>query len=306
MTRWLFGAGVLALLLPVAIATPGAAQEECTCVGDGSVLSMIGPGAFTFQMGARARLGIAFSTRGQEGYRDVGAVITSVYEESPAEAAGLEVGDVVVAVDGHELMERLEARLEHGIDEDGSAPVQRLMALARDWDAGEAVQLTVLRDGDETNVEVVPEATSSMEPLRRYLGEVRGSLGRVVPEQLLRGRGMRGSLRTTTPRVSVWTGDGDGFGFGRWGGAAYGLELTELNPQLASYFGTDVGVLVLDVSEDSTLGVEPGDVIVGIGDRDIEIPRDVRRILNSYDDDEEVRIEIRRHGNAQTVTGTTG
>lgn len=84
----------------------------------------------------------------------------------------------------------------------------------------------------------------------------------------------------------------------------FGLELRKLNPDLASYFSADEGVLVLDVEEDSTLGLKPGDVILRIGDRDVEDVGDVNRILASYDEDESVTFTIMRNGAQARVEGT--
>jgi len=51
---------------------------------------------------------------------------------------------------------------------------------------------------------------------------------------------------------------------------------------LADYFGTSEGVLVSDVHEDSTLGLEPGDVILDIDGREAIDPAQVRRILERF------------------------
>jgi S1-C subfamily serine protease len=86
--------------------------------------------------------------------------------------------------------------------------------------------------------------------------------------------------------------------------SAFGLELTELNPGLGEYFSTETGLLVLDVDEDSTLGVNPGDVILAIDGREVEDQGDFRRILRSYDEDETVTITVMRKGREIQVEGT--
>ncbi len=88
-----------------------------------------------------------------------------------------------------------------------------------------------------------------------------------------------------------------------FGNCVAGLELRELNEGLGGYFGTTEGVLVLSVGEESELGIEPGDVILAIGGRDVEDPSDVRRILGSYDDDEEIEFSVRRADSVITVSG---
>ena len=66
-----------------------------------------------------------------------GALITSVDDDSPAEGAGVQVGDVVVAIDDSAI--------------DGSAGV---VAAIRDHSPGDAIEVTVVRDGEEQTFEV--------------------------------------------------------------------------------------------------------------------------------------------------------
>ena len=86
-------------------------------------------------------------------------------------------------------------------------------------------------------------------------------------------------------------------------GPTHGLELMEMKPGLESYFGTAEGVLVTDVDEDSTLGLEAGDVILKIGDRSATDAARVNRILGSYSDGEEITLTIMRQGRAINVAG---
>ena len=66
-----------------------------------------------------------------------GALITSVDDDSPAAGAGVEVGDVVIAIDDSAI--------------DGSAGV---IAAIRDHSPGDAITVTVVRDGDERTLDV--------------------------------------------------------------------------------------------------------------------------------------------------------
>jgi S1-C subfamily serine protease len=83
-----------------------------------------------------------------------------------------------------------------------------------------------------------------------------------------------------------------------------GLQLQDLSAQLAEYFGVDRGVLVVQVAENATLGLRAGDVIRAIGGRDVEDVADVRRILSSYEGDENVEVTIVRRGETMAVRGT--
>lgn len=94
-------------------------------------------------MGGGARLGVAFVTldettaqeRGVE--QTEGALITEVVEDSPAAEAGLQVDDIVTAVDGDVVDAERTLR-------------DRLLA----YEPGDTVTLTVLRGGETLEVEV--------------------------------------------------------------------------------------------------------------------------------------------------------
>ena len=85
-----------------------------------------------------------------------------------------------------------------------------------------------------------------------------------------------------------------------------GIRMEKLNSQLGEYFGTETGILVADVHPESKLGLQAGDVILRVGDREVTDPARLRRILRSYDPDEEVTLRVMRHKEQVTVTGTLG
>jgi hypothetical protein len=85
-----------------------------------------------------------------------------------------------------------------------------------------------------------------------------------------------------------------------------GIRMEELNPKLGEYFGTGQGVLVADVHEDSPLGLQAGDVILSVGDREATDPSRLRRIFRSYEPEEEMALHIMRKKQAMTVHGTLG
>ncbi len=86
--------------------------------------------------------------------------ITHVYSDSTAEKAGLKIGDIVMAVDGEQLT--------------ASAPehYEELPALIRQYREGDKVALDVLRDGDETDVDVeLVRAPKSNREMKRFRDE---------------------------------------------------------------------------------------------------------------------------------------
>jgi hypothetical protein len=273
-------------------------QERCECPR-AMVWNLDAPGAMAWSFG-HARIGIGMSADERD---ERGVVVSSVQEDSPAEEAGLQVGDVIVAVDGHSLLEPLDATRERRFDEDDSLPVQRLMALAREWEEGDEVEIRYERNGTVETVIVEPEEMGfDMEPLRLRMGEI-GERMREIAPRIERELMVRPERFGEVPEIRIRGGDG---AFAWYGGGAWGLELRELDPELGRYFGTDEGVLVLRASENTELGLEAGDVILSIDGRDVETPRDFRRILRSYDDGESLTFHVMRDGARTTVEYEVG
>ena len=302
-----------------------------------------------------ARIGISLSGTQDPDLDLQGAEITSVVEDSPADEAGLQEGDIVTHIDGHSLLEPIpdedDKREDWG---DRSLPVNRLMSLARGLEAGDVVEVQYLRDGDSHTVSVeAAEVDARNFYVGRWPGGVEGRVFRWDPEEgeawtfrfdpeereaftyrfdpdafedlklhfesdsfpsiFLRRESpmwvmpeMEGRLEGLLEGELAgglhldWESCGEGVFFGN---CVAGLELRELNEGLGGYFGTTEGVLVLSVGEDSELGIEAGDVILAIGGRDVEDPSDVRRILGSYEDDDEIELSVRRADRVITVTG---
>jgi len=100
-----------------------------------------------------------------------------------------------------------------------------------------------------------------------------------------------------------------GYHFEMKTGGFLGVETIELEEQLARYFGVEEGVLVEEVEEDSPAekaGLKAGDVIVKIGDEDIEDIGDLVEEVRSHDPDTEVEIKIVRKGKKKTLKATLG
>ena len=90
------------------------------------------------------------------------------------------------------------------------------------------------------------------------------------------------------------------------GGAFLGVQLHELNKDLAAYFGVreDEGALVLEVEEDSpaeAAGMKAGDVIIKIDGEPISEPEDVQDIISELEEDDQIKIEIIRQERKQTL-----
>ncbi|MCI0433809.1 MAG: PDZ domain-containing protein [Gemmatimonadetes bacterium] len=83
-----------------------------------------------------------------------------------------------------------------------------------------------------------------------------------------------------------------------------GAELTELDPGLGEYFGTDRGVLVVRVPEGTPAhraGLQAGDVVLRANGRDVRTIRDLRSEIQRRTPREPVQLEILRKRARQTI-----
>lgn len=244
---------------------------------------------YTFS-GNHGRIGVVVATAADADSDKIGARLSAVTPGGPAEKAGLRAGDVITKFNGVSLA---NVRSE---DSDESGPGTKLVELAQALDPGDTVQIEYRRGTDNKKATFVA-------------GDVTYSVNGAMP---LMGRAFMqpkvemapfGELAPGTFSFGEGWGRGEGMGFGFcFGGGWCNLELVALNSDLGDYFGTHDGLLVVKASEDSTLPLKSGDVIVSIGDRKPTSPEHAMRILRSYDVGETVQIEIMRHQKRQTLT----
>lgn len=327
-TTLTLGAMALAALLATSVVAaqdrPRGDRDECRCVDrDGEEIAdctcLRGPTSdnlfrgLTFYHEGRARLGITVSTDQSASLDARGARVQSVTRRGPADEAGLEEGDVITRIDGHSLLEALDADTERDFDLDRSVPVQRLLAMLGELEQGDEVEVQYERDGQTRTVTVEASELSGWTDIgvvgpgwdRQEMADRVRAFGDRMREFRFEGpRGNQGfglwADSVSSPRLRVLTSPGTGiYIFGDAGG----LELIELNEGLAGYFGVDGGVLVADVPEDSPLGLQPGDVVLAVGDREVDGPSHLRRILRSYEDDEPITFRIMRHEREMNVQG---
>ena len=227
--------------------------------------------------------------------RPYGVYIDGVMDGEPASEAGVEEGDVVVAWFG----ERVES-------------VAELRRLLSETPPGRVVDLTVLRDGAERDVSV---------ELGERMGVFSGGRGltfmspqidlssRVVDASRERARAAELAERARELEVRVreaqeGVAEGVSRVFYLSGGLRLGANTQSLGDQLAEYFGVEGGVLVTSVHEDTPAaegGLRAGDVIVGLGDEDVDDPSDLRRALADVEAGE-VALRIVRDGVERTLT----
>lgn len=246
------------------------------------------------QVMGRLRLGVALEEALDDSGTVVGVRIRDVMDESPAQAAGLVAGDVVVAVDGRSLLE--------GEPSPGEA-LERLTQRTRRLRAGDEVTLEVDRDGVSQEFTVVAGDLAPWAPAPRAL---RGLSFRrpSVPDapEAPRARFFRGPdqrdirVDVRAPRVNVRAPRMD-----VRGGSGLGLTLQDLNPELGAYFGVEEGVVVIRVDDGSPAPLRAGDVVLRIGGREVMDARHVREILASYRSGESITLRVRRQQQEESL-----
>lgn len=288
-----------AMLAVLAALTPGAAWH-------GAATAQEAPGQFP----PRPMLGVTLDTELDRQLEAVGVRVAEVLDRGPADEAGIREGDVIVSLDGHALSDALDDDLERRFDDDRSFPAQRLVALARELDEGDPVEVVVERDGETRTLTVTPREIRERD-WPRSVFRFRGAGPHAAGEYRLRMGEMAERMRDLREHAREMNLSGMrhqapryGQVFGFRDGSVHGLDLVELNADLGAYFGTESGVLVADVESGSGLGLRPGDVVSAVDGREVEDVAELRRILWSYREGEEIEFRIRRDGAETTVTGT--
>lgn len=274
MARKVFIIAVLAAVALVVIAAPAPAKdgEERTIVvkaGDDDEVLVKEP------RGTWLGVGIADLKEKGEKEVDKGVLITQVYDDSPAEAAGLEEDDVIVAVDGKKVNETDE-----------------LVKAIQSREPGDDISLTVNRDGKEQLI----IATLGERPEEYVWLDKDDFLGLADLGAAL------GNLYI--PEINI--------GFSGFGGRGrLGVYVHDLSEGLAEYFEVPggEGVLVDDIVEDSpaeAAGIRAGDVIIKIGDEDVADTEELVEAISEMEKDTPTPIVLVRKGERMTVEVTVG
>ena len=184
--------------------------------------------------------------------------------------------------------------------------------IAMDHQLGEVSDVTVLRDGNELVMGVTAKEIDSPDILMTLNGDSKflsssGSDFKFVTGDL---DGMFEGLHVDVEHLDkmveglgdhdirvVTTGDADAYFFSgskmnQWLGKKH--HFSTITPSLGKYFGTQQGVLVLEVDTNNKLGLQDGDVIIAINDQDVKSPKDVVKTMSSFKTDAKIKIEIIR------------
>jgi serine protease Do len=203
-------------------------------------------------------------------YKGGGILVSRVVDDSPASKAGVRKGDVIVRFN--------------------SRPVDSPEALAemvRDSRTGARVPLQIVRDGRQQTLNVtVAEREVDDDAEVWYWGDDSRHEVR-IPRIHINKKGVDNivSLKHLSRPM-------------------LGIQVHYLNPDLASYFGTKQGALVLEVTEKSAAakaGIKAGDVITKVDDRTIDADNEIISELRQHEEGDSIPIVVVRKGKSVTL-----
>lgn len=206
---------------------------------------------------------------------EYGVEITKVDASSPAEKAGLKVGDVVQSYNG----QRVEG-------------TEQFVRMVRETPSGRTAQLGIIRNGAQQTLSATIAARKASSVFMTSPGE---SKTLSIPD-------FERHMEFVVPDIPKATMS--------WRSSMLGVEAEALKEsQLASFFGVKQGVLVRGVIKDTAAekaGIKAGDVIVKIDSTSVEAPRDITAAMRAArkENKKSINISLFRDRKEMSVTAT--
>ena len=217
-----------------------------------------------------------------------GVLILSVFDDTPADDAGIEAGDVIVEFGG----KKVESMAE-------------FVEMVRDREPGDKVKMRARRDGRRKSFRVT-------------LGEREQSLTlKGLPSNLFMKKFSGGDKPDCAPfghgkrleKIFMCPPENMGLAkmlHGMPGRARLGVDVRDLDGDLAEYFkGADAGALVLGVHEGSAAekaGLKDGDVIVQLGDAKVGCVSELREAVSEVAGEGETELVLYRKGKRKNLS----
>ena len=179
---------------------------------------------------------------------EYGVEITKVEEDSPAEKAGLKMGDVVIEYQG----QRVEG-------------TEQFVRLVRETPVGRTVKMNVARGGSTVPVSATIGSRKGVKIFAQPMPKMEGF---VWPDKDFK------VMIPDVPKAMM-----------SWRSGMLGIDGESLSDsQLASFFGVKEGVLVRGVMKGSPAekaGIKAGDVIVKVNDAKVTSTRDITAAMRA-------------------------
>ncbi|MGH8539310.1 MAG: PDZ domain-containing protein [Stenotrophobium sp.] len=234
-------------------------------------LHLDSPGSHAYEFMAsprRAMLGVIIDNAHKRNGEYPGVVIEGVTPGGGAEKAGLKSGDILLSANGETLAAKSGEK---------PGPEHRLMAVMGKLAPGDPVKLDYERAGQRASVTVTAQRPADMDW---------SAMSAVMPGDDDEDDDVlipRPPSPPHPPMASSWTGYA-------------GLHLTRLDSDLADYFKTKQGVLVLKAPEDASLGLKSGDVIQKIDGDSVSDPREVLDAVHDHEPGDKLKLQLMRQG----------
>ncbi|MBV9243058.1 MAG: PDZ domain-containing protein, partial [Acidobacteria bacterium] len=257
------------------------------------------PRAFSFAFEGGSYLGVQtqeitkdnFGKYSLSGVR--GVAVEKVAENSPAAAAGIQAGDVILKFDGEDV-----------------TGVRKLTRLVGEVDPDHQVRITISRGGREQEI----TATVAKRPMQafedgNFTFPKMGEMPNMPQFKEMPNLKELPNMKELGPGEHVWTfpgGEGRSFVFRPGEGRVIGVGVEGLSKQLAQHYGVEGGVLVSEVREGSPAakaGLQAGDIITEINGKAVKDQMDIIRSINDKKDGD-VTVTFIRDGKRQTVNIT--
>jgi len=252
------------------------------------------PKAFAFSFdGGGSYLGVQTQEVNKEnfakfGLKEVlGVAVEKVMENSPAAAAGLQAGDVIVKFNGEDV-----------------TGARKLTRLVSEVDPDHQARITVVRNGREQDVTATLEKRK-MPAFENGNFEMGAPMGRFEMPDMKDMPDFKNLPNGDMKVFSVPGGEGRAFTF-RTGGRQIGAGITPLTKQLAAHFNVDSGSMVSEVREGSPAekaGLKAGDIIVEVDGTAVKGNFDLIKAVNDKKEGP-VNLTIVRGGSRQTISVT--
>ena len=226
------------------------------------------------------------------GLREVrGVAVEKVLENSPAQVAGLQAGDVIISVDGDEI-----------------TGTRKLTRLISEIAADHKTKLVISRNGSEQEI----TATIGKRPVPKFENgnfafSFPDSVGKIEIPDLKELRQLKELPKGNMPQI--WTSpdsNSESFVWRAGSGRQIGVGITSLTKQLAEHFGVDGGIMVNSVREGSPAfksGIKAGDIIVEADGKAVKGELDLIRSIGGKKEGD-VQLTIVRDRNRQTISVT--
>jgi membrane-associated protease RseP (regulator of RpoE activity) len=231
------------------------------------------------------------------GLREVrGVAVEKVMEKSPAEAAGIQPGDVIVRFNGEEV-----------------TSVRKLTRLIGEVDPDHQAKVTVVRGGSERDITVTvgkrPMPEFSNGNFEFNMPDLKGQWQNLpdlknlpqlkdMPDFKDLPKGELKEFALPNGKGFVWSSAGQG--------RQIGVGIVPLSKQLAEHFRVDGGAMIDEVREDSPAakaGLKAGDIIIEANGQAVKTQFDLVRIINEKKEGG-VQLTIVRDGSRQTINVT--